>query len=141
MSKAVLQTYRFSELTVIGIIKLIEGTISPKNIGGPILIVKAARDTAREGKGTFANFIAIISINLAVVNLLPIPILDGGHIFFYLIEMVTRRRFSQRTIEIAQKVGITILILIMVVAFSNDLCRLFPDNGVCKYIYSKRLGN
>ena len=73
------------------------------------------------------------------MNLLPIPILDGGHILFHLIEMVTRRRISQRAIEISQKVGITVLILIMVLAFSNDLCRLFPNNPVCKAIYSKRL--
>ncbi len=137
--KAVIQTYTLSELTVVGIVKLIKGSISPKNIGGPLLILEAAGKQAKEGKRTFAYFIAIISINLAVVNLLPIPILDGGHIFFYLIEMVSRRRISQRTIEISQKVGITILILIMVLAFSNDLCRLFPNNGVCKSIYSKRI--
>jgi len=138
-SKAVIQTYTLSELTVVGIVKLIEGSISPKNIGGPILILQAAGKQAKEGKRTFAYFIAIISINLAIVNLLPIPILDGGHIFFYLIEIVARRTISQRTIEISQKVGITILILIMALAFSNDLCRLFPNNHVCKVIYPKRL--
>jgi len=138
-SKAVVQTYVLSELTVVGIIKLIKGSISPKNIGGPLLILEAAGKQAKEGKRSFAYFIAIISINLAVVNLLPIPILDGGHIFFYLIEMVVRRRISQRAIEISQKVGITVLIMIMVLAFSNDLCRLFPNNYVCKSIYSKRL--
>jgi regulator of sigma E protease len=138
-SKAVIQTYTLSELTVVGIVKLIQGSISPKNIGGPLLILEAAGKQAKEGKRTFAYFIAIISINLAVVNLLPIPILDGGHIFFYLIEMVTRRRISQRTIEISQKVGITILILIMVLAFSNDLCRWFPNNSVCT-IYKGILG-
>jgi regulator of sigma E protease len=138
-SKAVIQTYTLSELTVVGIVKLIKGSISPKNIGGPLLILEAAGKQAKEGKRSFAYFVAIISINLAVVNLLPIPILDGGHILFYLIELVTRRRISQRTIEISQKVGITVLILIMVLAFSNDLCRLFPNNQVCKTIYSKRL--
>ncbi len=138
-SKAVIQTYTLSELTVVGIVKLIQGSISPKNIGGPLLILEAAGKQAKEGKRSFAYFVALISINLAVVNLLPIPILDGGHIFFYLIEMVIRRRISQRAIEISQKVGISILILIMVLAFSNDLCRLFPDNGVCKSIYSKKI--
>jgi regulator of sigma E protease len=125
VSKAVSQTYMLSELTVVGIYKLIVGSISPKNIGGPLLILEAAGKQAKEGKRNFAYFIALISINLAVVNLLPIPILDGGHILFYVIEIVTRRRISQRTIEIAQKVGITLLVLIMALAFFNDIDRLF----------------
>jgi regulator of sigma E protease len=125
VSKAVSQTYMLSELTVVGIYKLIVGSISPKNIGGPLLILEAAGKQAKEGKRNFAYFIALISINLAVVNLLPIPILDGGHILFYVIEIVTRRRISQRTIEIAQKVGITLLVAIMALAFFNDLDRLF----------------
>ena len=125
VSKAVGQTYMLTELTVVGIYKLIVGAISPKNVGGPILILEAAGKQAKEGKRNFAYFIALISINLGIVNLLPIPILDGGHILFYLIEIVTRRKISQRTIEVAQKVGITILVLIMALAFFNDLDRLF----------------
>ena len=125
LSKAVGQTYMLTELTVVGIYKLIVGAISPKNVGGPILILEAAGKQAKEGKRNFAYFIALISINLGIVNLLPIPILDGGHILFYLIEIVTRRKISQRTIEVAQKVGITILVLIMALAFFNDLDRLF----------------
>jgi regulator of sigma E protease len=125
VSKAVFQTYNLSELTIVGIWKLIVGSISPKNVGGPLLILEAAGKQAKEGKKNFIYFIAIISINLAVVNLLPIPILDGGHILFYLVEIVTRRRVSQKTIEVAQKVGITILVLIMALAFYNDLDRLF----------------
>ncbi len=125
LSKAVIQTYNLSELTVVGIVKLIQGTISPKNIGGPLLILQTAGKQAKEGKKNFMYFIAIISINLAVVNLLPIPILDGGHILFYFVEMVIRRKIPQKTIEIAQKVGISILILIMVLAFFNDIMRLF----------------
>jgi regulator of sigma E protease len=125
VSKAAIQTYNLSELTVVGIVKLIQGTISPKNIGGPLLILQTAGKQASEGKRNFLYFIAIISINLAVVNLLPIPILDGGHIMFYVIEMIIRRKIPQKTIEIAQKVGIGILILIMVLAFFNDIMRLF----------------
>ncbi len=138
-SKAVIQTYALSELTVVGIVKLIQGSISPKNIGGPLLILEAAGKQAKEGKRTFMHFVAIISINLAVVNLLPIPILDGGHILFYLIEIVTRRRISQRTIEISQKVGVTILILIMALAFTNDICRWFPASSACNF-YKGLLG-
>ncbi len=124
-SKAVGQTYMLCELTVVGIVKLIKGSISPKNVGGPLLILEAAGKQAKEGKRNFAYFIALISINLAIVNLLPIPILDGGHILFYVIELVVRRKISQRSVEIAQKVGITILVLIMALAFFNDLDRLF----------------
>jgi regulator of sigma E protease len=106
-------------------VKLIEGTISPKNIGGPLLILEVAGKQAREGKKNLIFFVAIISINLGIVNLLPIPILDGGHILFHLIELVTRRRISQRWVEISQKIGMGILVAIMVLASYNDIVRLF----------------
>lgn len=122
--KAILRTYSICELTVVGLAKLIKGSISSKNIGGPILILQTAGKTAREGKSTFLNFVAIISINLAIVNVLPIPILDGGHILFYAIELITRRTISQKTVEIAQKVGIVILVMIMAFAFYNDIARM-----------------
>jgi regulator of sigma E protease len=123
-TKAFYQTYNLSKVTIVGIVKLIEGSISPKNVGGPILILQTAGKQAKEGVAPFISFVAIISISLGVINLLPIPVLDGGHILFHAIELVTRRRLSQRTIEIAQKVGMTILILIMVLAFYNDLTRV-----------------
>jgi regulator of sigma E protease len=124
-SKAVAQTWNLSEITVLGMWKLVKGSISPKNIGGPLLILDAAGKQAKEGKKNFVYFIAIISINLAVVNLLPIPILDGGHILFYVIEIVTRRKVPMRTQEVAQKVGLGILIAIMALAFFNDITRFF----------------
>ncbi len=124
-SKAFYQTYNLSKVTLIGIVKLVQGSISPKNIGGPILILQAAGKQAKEGTNNLIYFIGIISINLGVVNLLPIPILDGGHIFIHLIELVTRRKLSTKVIDIAQKVGLSILILIMVFAFYNDLDRIF----------------
>jgi regulator of sigma E protease len=123
--KALVRTYNICELTVLGLAKLVTGSISSKNIGGPILILQTAGKTAREGKSTFLNFVAIISINLAIVNILPIPILDGGHILFYAIELITRRQVSQKTVEMAQKVGIVILVLIMAFAFYNDIARVF----------------
>jgi regulator of sigma E protease len=124
-SKAVIQTWNLSEITVLGMWKLVKGSISPKNIGGPLLILDAAGKQAKEGKKNFVFFIAIISINLAVVNLLPIPILDGGHILFYVIEIVTRRKVPMRAQEVAQKVGLGILIAIMALAFFNDITRFF----------------
>jgi regulator of sigma E protease len=125
LSRAITQTYSLSEMTVVGVVKLIKGSISPKNIGGPILILQTAGKTAKEGKKNFIYFVAIISINLGVVNLLPIPILDGGHIFFYLLELVARRRIPLKTVEISQKIGMAVLILIMILAFVNDIVRIF----------------
>jgi len=125
LPKAVYQTYFLSKVTVVGIIKLIEGSISPKQIGGPLLILEVAGKQAKEGKKNLIYFVAIISINLAIINLLPIPILDGGHILFHLIELITRRKVSQRFIDISQKVGMGILIAIMALAFLNDKMRMF----------------
>ncbi len=124
-SKAVLQTYHISEITILGIVKLIEGSISHKNIGGPLLILEMAGKQAREGKKNLIFFVAVISINLGIVNLLPIPILDGGHILYHLIELVTRKKISQRWVEISQKIGMGILVAIMILASYNDIVRFF----------------
>jgi regulator of sigma E protease len=123
--KAVDQTYNLTKVTIVGIVKLIGGSISPKQIGGPLLILEVAGKQAKEGKKNLIYFIAIISINLAVINLLPIPVLDGGHILFHAIEMVSRRRVSQKFIDVAQKVGMGILVAIMTLAFFNDIMRMF----------------
>jgi regulator of sigma E protease len=123
--KAVYQTYNLTKITIVGIVKLIGGSISPKQVGGPLLILEVAGKQAKEGKKNLIYFIAIISINLAVINLLPIPILDGGHILFHVIEIVIRRKVSLKFIEISQKVGMGILIAIMALAFFNDITRMF----------------
>jgi regulator of sigma E protease len=123
--RALDKTWYLSKITVVGLVKLIQGSISPKNIGGPILILQAAGKQAKEGVSNLIFFVGVISINLGVINLLPIPILDGGHILFHIIELVTRRRLSTKAIDIAQKIGLAILILIMVFAFYNDLDRIF----------------
>ncbi len=123
--KAVYQTYNLTKITILGIVKLVAGTISPKSIGGPLMILDIAGKQAKEGKKHLAYFVAVISINLGVVNLLPIPVLDGGHILFQLIEIVTRRRVSRRWIEVTQKIGLGILLCIMALAFFNDIMRMF----------------
>jgi regulator of sigma E protease len=128
------QTYFYSEVTVLGIVKLIQGVISPTNIGGPILIFKEASKRAKTGLNNFIIFFALISINLGIINLLPIPILDGGHIFFNLIEICIRRKIPQKWIEVSQKVGLAILILIMVFAFYNDIDRIV---GFSKYFHGR----
>lgn len=123
-TKAFYQTYNLSRITLLGIVKLVMGNISPKNVGGPLLILEVAGKQAREGVTSLIYFVAIISINLGIVNLLPIPILDGGHILFHIIEIITRRRMSQRWVDIAQKVGMGILVAVMVLAFFNDIMRI-----------------
>ena len=127
-------TYEYSRITVVGVVKIIQGTISPKNIGGPVLIFQEASKRAKKGFGDFVFFFALISINLGIINLLPIPILDGGHILFNLIEIVIRKKISPKIQEVAQTVGLVILLLIMVFAFYNDFDRIFDFS---KYFHGK----
>lgn len=122
---AVGQTYFSVKLTIIILAKIVQGAVSAKNIGGPIAIFQETGKRAKQGMSDFLNFLGLLSVNLAIINLLPIPILDGGHILFQSIELVTRRKISDRTMEIAQKFGLALLILIMAFAFYNDLDRLF----------------
>ena len=124
-SKAVIDTCNLTALTVVGIGKLIKGSISAKNLGGPLLIFQQAGERAKAGKSSFLFFLGLISINLGVVNLFPIPILDGGHILFSILELIVRRKIPTRAIEVAQKVGLGILVCIMVLATFNDVLRLF----------------
>lgn len=127
-------TWEYSRITIVGVVKIIQGTISPKNIGGPVLIFQEASKRAKKGFGDFVLFFALISINLGVINLLPIPVLDGGHILFNAIEIIIRRKIPQRAQEIAQTVGLVILLLIMVFAFYNDFDRIFDFS---KYFHGK----
>lgn len=134
VSYAYLNTYYISELTVVFLGKLIQGKLSLKTIGGPILIFKEAGRRAQKGLNYYIHFVALISINLAILNLLPIPILDGGHILFNLIEAVIRKKISQRTINIAQQVGLFIIICLMILAFYNDFDRMF---NLSKFFHGK----
>ncbi len=112
-------------LTFVSIIKIIERVIPAKTIGGPIMIVQMAGQQAKAGALNFLLFMALISINLGILNLLPIPILDGGHLFFMFIEVIFGKPLSVRKMEIAQNIGLALLILLMVFAFYNDLSRIF----------------
>src|SRR5881409_536582 len=98
--------------------------IDSSNIGGPIQIATEAGRQAKEGLGPLAIFTAFISVNLAVLNLLPVPMLDGGHLFFFLIEAVLGRPLSLKKREAAQQLGFVLLMLLMVYALWNDLNRL-----------------
>ncbi|HEX9778509.1 MAG TPA: RIP metalloprotease RseP [Geopsychrobacteraceae bacterium] len=114
------------ELTLVFIQKLFTGNVSAKNIGGPITVVQVAGQAAQADLSAVLSILAFISIQLGILNLLPIPILDGGHIFFYFFEMVFRRPLSMWAREVAQQIGLLLLILLMLLAFYNDLVRLWP---------------
>lgn len=117
-------TWGWTELTVVGIYKMIAGEISSKNIGGPLTIANMSGEAAAQGYSSVVFLIAILSINLGVLNLLPIPILDGGHLLFFAIEAILRKPLGERQREIAQQVGLLLLVSIMVFAFWNDIERL-----------------
>ena len=119
------QSYRVIELMVVIIAKLLKGDISTDTLGGPIMIAQMAGDSAKAGVGSLIFFIALISINLAIINLLPIPVLDGGHLLFFLIEAIKGSPVSIKVREVAQQVGLFILILLMILVFYNDIHRIF----------------
>jgi regulator of sigma E protease len=123
--KALYQTYDYAKLTLLAFYKMIVGDVSPRNIGGPILIAQMAGQQAQEGLGSFLAFLAVLSINLGVLNLLPVPVLDGGHLVFFLVEAVIRKPVAVKYREVAQQVGICLLALLMVYAFYNDIVRFF----------------
>jgi regulator of sigma E protease len=118
-------TWGWTELTVIGLYKMVVGDISSKNIGGPLTIANISGEAAAQGASSVVFLIAILSINLGVLNLLPIPILDGGHLLFFLIEGILRKPLGERQREIAQQAGLVLLVGVMIFAFWNDLERIF----------------
>jgi regulator of sigma E protease len=111
-------------LTVLGIARIFTGHISFKTVGGPIMLFSIASEAAEEGWSTFLFQMALISVNLGLMNLLPIPVLDGGHIAQALLEGVTRRPLSVRAREIANIVGLILLFTLMLFVFKNDIVRL-----------------
>ena len=104
--------------------KMVTGQVSWKNISGPITIADYAGQSARYGWVAYISFLALISISLGVLNLLPIPLLDGGHLMYYMVEMIKGSPVSERTMEIGQQIGIAILLTLMLFAFYNDINRL-----------------
>jgi regulator of sigma E protease len=110
--------------TALGLYKIVVGQLDRSNIGGPIQIAKTAGEQARQGIVSLALFTAVISINLFLLNLLPVPMLDGGHLLFFAFEAVLGRPLSVRKREVAQQVGFALLMLLMVFAFYNDFKRI-----------------
>jgi len=118
------RTWDMTALTAKGFWKIVTGQIPLSNLGGPVQIASEIGRQADEGLASLAVFTAVISVNLAVLNLLPVPMLDGGHLLFFLIEAVLGRPLSVRKRELAQQVGFVLLMLIMVLALYNDLVRI-----------------
>jgi regulator of sigma E protease len=124
LGEGVVRTAEVTALTVVGLYKIVVGQLDRSNIGGPIQIAVAAGEQARHGVASLAFFTAVISVNLAVLNLLPVPMLDGGHLLFFAVEAVLGRPLSLRKREVAQQVGFALLMLLMVFAVYNDLSRM-----------------
>ena len=122
---AVSKTWEMIGLTVRMVASMFTGDVSVKNISGPINIAQYAGVSASIGFAPFLNFLAIVSISLGILNLLPIPMLDGGQIVYQIIEGATGSPLSERFQMIGQQVGIVFLLLLMSFAFYNDLSRIF----------------
>ncbi len=124
VGEAVGRTWEITALTLRVLVKLVTGEAALRNISGPITIAQYAGQSASIGIDHFLNFLALISISLGVLNLLPIPVLDGGHLLYFLVEAVTRRPPSERLLLYGQQLGLVILIGLMGLAFYNDIARL-----------------
>jgi regulator of sigma E protease len=119
------RTYEVTKLTALGIVKLIQRVIPSDTIGGPILIAQITAQQAEAGFLNMLMFVALLSVNLGVLNLLPIPVLDGGHLVFLSAEAAIGKPVSNRVREVAQQAGLFALLSLMVFAFYNDIMRLF----------------
>lgn len=125
MKSAALQTWGFVVLTATGFVKIVQQVIPASELGGPILIAQIAGEQMRAGWVNLLYFMGLLSVNLGVLNLLPVPVLDGGHLMFLTIEAVRRKPLEERAQIIAQQVGIALLGTLMVFVFYNDILRLF----------------
>ena len=105
--------------------KMLTGEVSWKNLSGPVTIADYAGKSAKLGLDYYVKFVALVSISLGVLNLLPVPMLDGGHLMYHIIEVIRGKALSDKSMEIAQQIGVFLLFVLMAFAFFNDLNRLF----------------
>lgn len=120
---SVVRTFEYGKMMVMGVVRMAQGRISLDNVGGPIMIGELAAKAGKAGLEKFLQMMALISINLAVVNMLPVPVLDGGQLTLYMLEAIKRGPLSLRTRQIAAYVGYVIILFLMVLAFKNDIER------------------
>lgn len=126
-TRAVIKTWDTAMISLRMMGRMIMGELSWKNLSGPVTIADYAGQTARLGLSYYLSFVALISISLGVLNLLPIPVLDGGHLMYYLAEFIKGKPLSDRVLAIGQQVGFALLALLMLFAFYNDFNRLFSS--------------
>lgn len=127
MTRAWDSTGELVTLTVFSIVRLVEGRLALSTLGGPLAVLDETSGAIRSGVATYLRLMALVSVNLAVMNLLPIPMLDGGHVLFFVAEAVLRRPLTKRSREYASLAGLVILVLMMVIALENDLERRWPE--------------
>ena len=125
MQRACQQTWMYISLTVMGFVKIVQQVVPASEIGGPILIAQIAGEQMRAGWLNLFYFMGLLSVNLGILNLLPIPILDGGHLVFLTIEGIRQKPMNERAQIIAQQIGIGLLGSLMIFVFYNDIVRLF----------------
>ncbi|MDR2032163.1 MAG: RIP metalloprotease RseP [Azoarcus sp.] len=125
-AQAMRRTGETCVLTLKTIAQMITGDISLKNISGPITIADVAGKSSQLGLSPFIHFLAFISISLGVLNLLPVPVLDGGHLLYYALEFIKGRPLSVRVVELGQRIGLALLLTLMAFALYNDINRLIP---------------
>ena len=124
LAASVKRTRDLSVFTLISIKKMAMGLISPKNLSGPITIAKVASESAKSGLVSYISFLALLSISLGVLNLLPIPVLDGGHLMYYLVELVVRRPVPEKVQMLGYQLGLFVIVGVMMLALYNDFSRL-----------------
>jgi regulator of sigma E protease len=124
LGRATVKTWDMSLFTLEMMGRMVLGQVSWKNLSGPLTIADYAGQSATLGWVSFVSFLALVSVSLGVLNLLPVPLLDGGHLMYYVAEVVTGRPVSERTMEIGSRIGMTLLLLLMSFALYNDLQRL-----------------
>ena len=121
---AVVRTWDLMGFTLNSIKKMIMGLISPKNLSGPITIAKVASASAKSGLESYIGFLALLSVSLGVLNLLPIPVLDGGHLLFYTVELLAGRPVPEKIQSLGYQVGLFLVLGMMMLALYNDFTRL-----------------
>jgi regulator of sigma E protease len=124
LGQAIMKTWDTSIFSLKMLGKMVVGEVSLKNLSGPITIADYAGQSAQNGWISYLVFLALISISLGVLNLLPIPLLDGGHLMYYIVEVFKGAPVSEMTMEIGQRVGMGLLLLMMAFALYNDVNRL-----------------
>ena len=112
-------------LTVKMLAHMVVGQVSLKNMSGPLTIAAVAGESAQAGFGSFFNFLAVVSISLGIINLVPVPLLDGGQVVYQLAEWIKGSPLSERAMALGQQIGVFFLIVLMSFVFYNDLTRIF----------------